>query len=138
MVESSGGPRGSRARLVVLLEDEPMVRAMWLRIAAPLGVELLVVETVEQARALLEVERPDLVVCDWHLGPGRTAEELVRDLANGDVPLVVTCGDGRVLERLRASHTVLAKPCHLDEVEAVLAGGRRPTDVAPTRPRRRA
>ena len=129
MVESSDRSKPhatSRRRQVLLVEDEPMVRTVWLRIARPLGVELLVVESVEQARTLLETECPDLVVCDWHLGPGRTSEQLIHDLANGDIPLIVTSGDPRALDRLRSSYAVLAKPSHVAEVEAVLLGHPRP------------
>lgn len=124
-------------RRVLLLEDEPMVRTTWLRIALSVPVELLAVETVDQARLLLGEGRFDLVVCDFHLGGQKTSEDLLRELAAQGIASVVMSADGRVLERLRASHAVLAKPSHIDEIEALLAGGTRPAGprVPPARRR---
>ncbi|MBX3270561.1 MAG: response regulator [Sandaracinaceae bacterium] len=115
-------PARPPARRVLLLDDDSMVRALWLRIAEPLGVDLIAVETATQARAFVEVERYDLVVCDWRLGPSETSEAVVLHCATEGIPLVVMTGDPRALERLRGAHAVLGKPCHLAEVEAVLRG----------------
>ncbi|MCA9489601.1 MAG: hypothetical protein KC621_06745 [Myxococcales bacterium] len=125
-------------RTVLVLDDEPLIRLMWLQIAEPLGVEVLPVATVEQARAVLAIATVHCVVCDWHLGRTETSQGLVTDVLLTDVPLVVTSGDRLALERLGPSCPTLAKPFSLDEVERVLLGTWKAGEPAPKRPRSRA
>lgn len=118
-------------RRVLLLDDEPMVRRAWLRVAERLGVHLVPAASVAEARALLAVEGVDCAVCDWNLGPNETSEPLLLELTERGVPVVVSSGDADALARLHERQvTTLSKPCPLDDVERVLIG-RGPESGAP-------
>src|SRR3954447_13788008 len=94
---------------LLLLEDDPIVRTFLADNLTADGYELVVAETVAEARRALEIHRPDLAVIDVNL-PDGSGLELLRDVRAADgvisridptLPLVVlssACGE---LDRVR-------------------------------------
>jgi len=70
------------ARLLIV-DDEPMVRRPLRRTLERGGHQVLEAANVAEARALLEVEPIELVLCDVNM-PGGSGLELVRAIADGD------------------------------------------------------
>ena len=101
---------------LLLLDDDARLRRTYEQVAEGLGVELLAVATVEQARGWIETERFDLVVCDWNLADGETSAELVRDLIARGLAVVVSTGTAApaVTSGLGAEVRVVEKPVTLE------------------------
>jgi DNA-binding response OmpR family regulator len=70
----------------------------------------------------VDEDEPGLVLLDWFL-PDGDPEDLARLLQDRGVPVVVTSGDDRAVERGRriGAVAVLGKPFDLDELLRVLA-----------------
>jgi DNA-binding NarL/FixJ family response regulator len=106
---------------VLLLEDDPLLRRAWQRVADRMGgLELVPVETEEQARAALAQHAFEVVLCDFHLGDGRTSQALIEEIFRAGAPrLAVLTGDpDRVRRALPIDVRVIDK---LDGLPAVLA-----------------
>ena len=118
------GERG--AGIVLLVDDEPLVRASTADMLAELGYDVLSAETGEEALALAR-ERPlDLVITD-HLMPGLSGTELSRLLASErpGLPVLIVSGYAD-LEGLPPHQPRLAKPFRQADLAAALAALARP------------
>ena len=98
------------ARLrVVLLDDDPKMRRVLVRVGAAHGVEIVGVETPEEARALL-AGNADVAVLDFSLGEDETTAELARALHDaGSLVVVWTGAPDRAREALGEDIPVIAK-----------------------------
>ncbi len=118
--------RGARPQVLVL-EDDATVRRAWEGMAQVAGVSLCAAASEREARAWLETEAFDLVLCDLHLGGNETSVALVRELARARRPLVaVVSGDPQAaIGALGLRVPVFAKPARLGDVlrELGLASG---------------
>jgi CheY-like chemotaxis protein len=119
--------------MILIVDDEPHVRAMIRRAVVELGYPVVEAESGEAALAVLESERPELVIMDYVM-PGMDGAEAARQIAaiDPDLPVVFSTGHG-ALRQLRDSAgdeaSVLEKPFSLAELDALitrtLAGSRR-------------
>src|SRR3954464_13052619 len=120
------------ARLL-LLEDDPVVRAFLADNLTADGYDVLVAETGAHALRLLEYKRPDLAVVDLML-PDGSGLELIRRVREADgvasrldptLPLVIVSGRAGELDRVRGfergADDFVAKPFSYGELRLRIA-----------------
>lgn len=78
--------------IILLVEDEQPIRDMLRFALSRAGMEMLDVETVQQAKELLQVRHPDLILLDWML-PDENGLSLLRSLRKNqttrDIPVIM-------------------------------------------------
>ena len=110
--------------MILIVDDEPNVRAMIRRAVVELGYPVVEAESGEAALKVLESERPELVIMDYVM-PGMDGAEAARAIAavDPDLPVVFSTGHG-ALRQLRDSAgdeaSVLEKPFSLAELDALI------------------
>src|SRR3954467_6379014 len=99
----------AEAARLLLVEDDPVVRAFLADNLTADGYDVLLAETVADALRLLEYKRPDLAVVDLML-PDGSGLELIRRVREADgvasrldptLPLVIVSGRAGELDRVR-------------------------------------
>jgi PAS domain S-box-containing protein len=117
--EPSGEERGTAT--ILLVDDEPLVRAGTAQSLMELGFSVIQAESAEAALYLLQ-RHPEirLVVTD-HLMPGMTGTELARSLllSRSDLPLLIVSGYADV-DDIAPDFPRLAKPFRLSELEQAI------------------
>ncbi len=115
---AEGGPPGS----ALLVDDEPTVRDAMALLLEACGLRVRVAGDIEGALAAVEVEKPELLVCDVQL-VGESGFELVaRARACGlDCPVLYVTGfAGLASEDPSPRSTLLYKPFRLAELQAAI------------------
>jgi CheY-like chemotaxis protein len=111
--------------LILVVDDEPLVRATIVRALEELGYQTG--EAVDGAAALAALraaDPPSLVILDYVM-PGMDGAEIAREIAaiDPDLPVIFSTGHA-ALRALRAAAgedaPVLEKPFTLDELDALL------------------
>jgi CheY-like chemotaxis protein len=122
----SSGPGGADAGVVLLVDDEPHIRAITAEMLTELGFDVHEANSSEAALAAVQAGLvPDILVTD-HLMPGMTGVELayaVRAL-RPDARALIISGFAEV-ESLDPSLNRLAKPFVQSDLAAALAEARR-------------
>ena len=106
---------------ILLVDDEPLVRAATADMLVELGYEVIEAESAEAALALLDAGAPvDALITD-HLMPGISGTDLARSIAERRSPLPVLIISG-FAEVAGVAHTLpsLNKPFRRDELAAAL------------------
>src|SRR3954467_13522154 len=123
----------AEAARLLLVEDDPVVRAFLADNLTADGYDVLLAETVADALRLLEYKRPDLAVVDLMLPDGSGLELIARVRAAGGVasrldptlPLVIVSGRAGELDRLRGfergADDFVAKPFSYGELRLRIA-----------------
>lgn len=110
--------------LVMLVDDEPLVRTALARQVASLGLESVQAGSGDEALAALGAmaRLPDLVVLDLAM-PGMAGEDVLAALVARfpAIPVVVVSGNRAPGLALEGAKQVLAKPVTRDELAAALA-----------------
>ena len=117
---------------LLLIEDEPLLRAELDRHFRREGFEVLTAGTVTEAKRLLLQDRvePLVVISDMNLPDGNALDllESIRSEAVGGEWLFLT-GYGGVADSVRAlrlgAYDFLEKPCELDRLDLVVSGAAR-------------
>lgn len=112
---------GRKTGLVLLVDDEDLVRASTAELLCDLGYSVEEAASAEQALGLLgNGIEPDFILTD-HLMPGMTGEELATELRNRKVttPLLIVSGYADV-EDLDPTIPRLVKPFRAADLEAAL------------------
>ena len=110
--------------MILLVDDDPQVRATIGRGLVALGYVVTEVESGAAALELVRSERPHLVILDYVM-PGMDGAEVAREIAAlaPDLPVIFSTGHA-ALRALRAAAgedaAVLEKPFTLDELDALL------------------
>ena len=114
------------AGVVLLVDDEELIRASTAQMLADLGFTVLEADSGRSALALLHRPKLDLVVTD-HLMPGMTGTEFAREaaLVRPGVPVLVISGYAD-LDALAPDLPRLMKPFREVELAQALASLRRP------------
>jgi PAS domain S-box-containing protein len=101
---------GATAGTVLLVDDEPLVRASTADMLAEMGYEVVEADSGADALALIEVRVPDLVITD-HLMPGLSGTDLALILASErpGLPVLIVSGYAE-LDGLPADLPRLTKP----------------------------
>ena len=105
---------------VLVVEDEPAVRAVAVRALALAGYDVVAAGTGEEAIALARNAAPDLVVCDVVL-PGESGFEVVKALRamHPDLRVLYASGFTAEIDRVGAD-AFLAKPYQPDQLGALV------------------
>jgi DNA-binding NtrC family response regulator len=116
---------GGALRLLIV-DDEEAARYGMRRALSVFGYDITEAESVEEARALMKTQRPDLLLLDVNL-PGVSGFDFLNELRqeNGDAPLVILVtahGSERLaVEAIKSgAHDYLAKPFEVDELRLVV------------------
>ncbi len=125
-VEEPGLPTGAR---VLLVEDEPAVRAVLTRTIARLGVEVTAVEGGEEALALLANQKFEMLVSDVMM-PGIDGVTLAERARQGDPSLGIVLMSGFAQPPLRDAASrqgieFLAKPFAAADLAAAISRAHR-------------
>jgi CheY-like chemotaxis protein len=110
--------------MILVVDDDPQVRATIARSVAALGYEVREAASGRAAIAIVEEERPSLVILDY-LMPGLDGAETAREIAQVDeeVPVVFSTGHA-ALRALRnaagEAAPVLEKPFTLEELDELI------------------
>lgn len=109
--------------MILLVDDDPQVRATIGRGLVALGYQVREAESGRAALAMIEEERPQLVILDFVM-PGLDGAETAREIARlaPDLPIIFSTGHA-ALRALRAAADgapVLEKPFSLDELDALI------------------
>jgi PAS domain S-box-containing protein len=121
--------RSHRSARVLLVDDEPAVRASTRELLAELGYTVHEADSGEAALSLLRQLRPDILVTD-QLMPGMTGVQLATAARahQPELPVLLISGYAE-MGQIPAALPRLAKPFRLDELSshlAMLASGKRP------------
>ena len=110
------GERGSR--MIVLIDDEPVVLSSLRVVLQGWGYEVLAAESAAEAVRLLasREQPPNMILADYRLREGRTGTEAIRelcDLYHHAIPSIIITGDTapeRIREAEASGISVLHKP----------------------------
>ncbi len=113
---------GATAGTVLLVDDEPLVRASTADMLAEMGFEVVEADSGADALALIDVRVPDLVITD-HLMPGLTGTDLALILAaeRPGLPVLIVSGYAE-LDGLPADLPRLTKPFRQADLADCVAG----------------
>jgi len=114
-------------KTILVIDDEPNIRRLYRDELAEAGYRVLVAASWEEARGLLEQERPDLVTLDIRLGEGPDGIEalgLIKEL-RPEVPVVLVTahGDYRSDFGTWAAEGFVVKSSDLTELKRRIAAG---------------
>jgi two-component system, OmpR family, response regulator len=84
---------------ILVVDDEPAVRNVLLRILVQEGYEVELAFTGEAALRAYALAPPDLVLLDIGLGPGLTGQEVIQRLPRGANVIIIT---GQNVDDVRA------------------------------------
>jgi two-component system response regulator RegA len=147
-VTLSTGPSNRRRPRVLVVDDEPRLRALMLDVIPDMGFDVVAARSAEEALRLVDGEDgpPDIAILDLQL-PLMQGMDLFATLRqrHADMQVIVLTGYGdltaaRGAIRLEVAD-FLTKPCHLNDLEQALDRARRripqpvptPLDMVPTR-----
>jgi len=128
-VEESGISKLPAGLTVLVVEDNPQVRAFAEGLLADLGCEVISAESAEKALELLGGHSVDLVLSDVVM-PGMSGIELARRIADlrRDMPVLLATGYSNQLVDGASEFAVIAKPFDAADlskaIAAVLSGNR--------------
>jgi len=123
-------PAPRRTPRVLVVEDEPRLRALLADELPEMGYDPLTARTAEEARRLIDEYTVDIIILDLNL-PVTDGLTLLRALRRDGhtMPVMIMTGFGDLAAAREAIHLdvveFLTKPCHLGEIEAALDRARR-------------
>jgi CheY-like chemotaxis protein len=138
MATTEGYPSVARARArILIVEDNPLNRLLVHDLLELRGHAVLEAATVEEARALLEVERPDLLLLDVQI-PGGGGEAVIREVRRrrelAGLPIVAVTSLAMPGDRERllsiGFHGYLSKPIDTRTFGAAIEAFLEPQDEA--------
>lgn len=112
---------GTRTARILVVDDEPMVRAVLVRLLTLKGHAVEQAGSGPEALALHDVDAFDLVFTD-HGMPEMNGRELARALhaRRPGLPIILLTGDTEVAEAGRDVSLVMSKPFQLEQLEAAI------------------
>jgi two-component system, sensor histidine kinase len=120
------GMRASRtasAKLVVVIDDDPLVREATGMLLRSWGCRVVTAESHDEALTRLAASevgrRPDLIVCDYRLSKGATGIDAVERLRSAfEIPALLISGDGS--SPPSGPYHLLHKPVNAEAFRAAL------------------
>ena len=112
----SMAPDVPSAKLVVVIDDDPMVLEGMSGLLRSWGYQVLTAATEDAALAGLAAQgkRPDLIVCDYRLAGGRNGVQAVEQLRDAfEIPALIITGGvppARSPERRASRYELMHKP----------------------------
>ncbi len=122
MLAAFSGGRSMQGKTVLVVEDDPKVRALLRATFEGEGAAVVEAMDLEGVRRAIAQRVPDLVTLDIGLG-GESGLDLARDLRKtSDVPIIMVTGKDDVIDRVvgleLGADDYIAKPFHVREVLA--------------------
>lgn len=117
-------PRNS-SFVVLVADDEPTACGVCREVAESLGLRVVLADSTEQALALLEEQRVDIVLADLRM-PGASGMSLLERIkaAHPHIEVIIMTGYGSVETAVQAmklgAYDYLTKPFHTDELRVML------------------
>ncbi|MBI2214736.1 MAG: sigma-54-dependent Fis family transcriptional regulator [Acidobacteria bacterium] len=115
--------------IALVVEDDEASRMALGDLVRREGFDVGIAASLSEARALLESERPDVILCDLRLPDGLGTELLVDSAAVDGAEFILVTGNATVesaVEALRlGAHDYLTKPVDVARLRSLLAGVRR-------------
>jgi len=114
------------AKLVVVIDDDPMVLEGMSGLLRSWGYQVVTAATEEAALASLAAQgrRPDLIVCDYRLADGRNGVQAVEQLRDAfEIPALIITGGvapARSQERRASRYELMHKPVDPTALHATL------------------
>jgi CheY-like chemotaxis protein len=114
--EMPTAPDVPSAKLVVVIDDDPMVLEGMSGLLRSWGYQVLTAATEDAALASLAAQgrRPDLIVCDYRLAGGRNGVQAVEQLREAfEIPALIITGGvapARPQERRTSRYELMHKP----------------------------
>ena len=116
------------AKLVVVIDDDPLVLEATAGLLSSWGCEVVTAETYSAALDQLAgiSRRPDLIICDYRLSEGNNGIDVIEGLRSVyEIPALLISGDPlipREDERPGSSYCLLQKPLDASRFRAALIG----------------
>jgi CheY-like chemotaxis protein len=119
--------KASRAsKLVVIIEDDPLVLEATAGLLRSWGCQVVAAESYGEAMTKLSKigQRPDLIVCDYRLRQGETGVDAIEMLRDAfEIPALLISGDATSPQRdddSTGGYKLLHKPVNAETFRAVL------------------
>lgn len=119
---------GRGAKLVVVIDDDPIVLEATAGLLSSWGCQVVSAETYASALGKLTgiSQRPDLIICDYRLAEGNTGIEVIEGLRSMyEIPALLISGDPLLPsdgEKPGSSYCMLQKPLDVTRFRAALIG----------------
>lgn len=119
---------GRCAKLVVVIDDDPLVLEATAGLLRSWGCQVVTAETYSAALDQLVgmSRRPDLIICDYRLSEGNTGIEVIEGLRSVyEIPALLISGDPLIPdadERTGNGYCLLQKPLDATRFRAALVG----------------
>jgi CheY-like chemotaxis protein len=117
----------SAAKLVVVIDDDPLVREATSMLLRSWGCQVVSAESYDDAVTRLATSgtgrRPDLIVCDYHLSKGATGIDAVKQLRRAfEIPALLITGEGGSppSDASTGGYHLLHKPLNAEAFRAAL------------------
>ena len=116
------------AKLVVVIDDDPLVLEATAGLLSSWGCEVVTAETYSAALDQLVSlhRRPDLIICDYRLSEGNTGIDVIEGLRSVyEIPALLISGDPLIPsedERPGNGYRLLQKPLDATRFRAALVG----------------
>jgi CheY-like chemotaxis protein len=125
MKSTASARNGSPAKLVVVIEDDLLVREATGGLLRSWGFQVITAETDAEAMARLAEygRRPDLIVCDYRLSEGATGVDAIERLRSAfEIPALLISGDAAAppADTALGSYNLLHKPVDAAKFRAAL------------------
>jgi CheY-like chemotaxis protein len=124
-MKANGVRRASAPKLVVVIDDDPLVLEATGSLLRSWGFRVITAETDAEAMMRLagEGQRPDLIVCDYRLSEGARGTEVIERLRSAfEIPALLISGDGAapLADSGPGSYNLLHKPLDAAKFRAAL------------------
>jgi CheY-like chemotaxis protein len=126
-MKANGMRRAPAPKLVVVIDDDPLVLEATGGLLRSWGFRVITAETDAEAMMRLagEGQRPDLIVCDYRLSEGGRGTEVIERLRSAfEIPALLISGDGAapMADSGPGSYNLLHKPLDAAKFRAALVG----------------
>jgi CheY-like chemotaxis protein len=124
-MKANGARRAPAPKLVVVIDDDPLVLEATGSLLRSWGFRVITAETDAEAMMRLagEGQRPDLIVCDYRLSEGSRGTEVIERLRSAfEIPALLISGDGGapLADSGPGSYNLLHKPLDAAKFRAAL------------------
>jgi CheY-like chemotaxis protein len=124
-MKANGVRRAPAPKLVVVIDDDPLVLEATGGLLRSWGFRVITAETDAEAMMRLagEGQRPDLIVCDYRLSEGATGTKVIERLRSAfEIPALLISGDGAapMADNGPGSYNLLHKPLDAAKFRAAL------------------
>jgi len=114
-------------KTIVVIDDDAMVRDSTGGLLRSWGCNVVTAQSDQDALAIIDAHKPDLIISDFHLQNGRTGIEAIARIRNAlgpEIPALLITGDvspERLRQAQQSGHQLLHKPLSPMTLRAVMS-----------------